>query len=78
MLLFTVGKARVTRSSSSPASSTTAEGNEETLGGDEEGGDHGSQDVLVIPFTPNVGETIGLIAEQKVNFLYNKHSQLSN
>lgn len=55
------------RSSSSPASSTTVEGTEEIMGGDEDNGERGSQDVLVIPFTPNVGENVGLIAEQKVS-----------
>lgn len=55
------------RTSSSPASSTTVEGTEESIGGEEDNGERGSQDVLVIPFTPNVGESVGLIAEQKVS-----------
>jgi hypothetical protein len=65
--VFQVGKGRAVRSSSSPAPSTTVEGTEESVGGDEDTGEHGSQDVLVIPFTPNVGESVGLIAEQKVS-----------
>lgn len=64
--VFPVGKGRIARSSSTPASSTV-EGTEENVGGDEDNGEHGSQDVLVIPFTPNVGESVGLIAEQKVS-----------
>jgi hypothetical protein len=64
--VFPVGKGRIARSSSSPASSAV-EGTEENVGGDEDNGEHGSQDVLVIPFTPNVGESVGLIAEQKVS-----------
>ncbi|XP_033609834.1 GTPase-activating protein and VPS9 domain-containing protein 1 isoform X3 [Cryptotermes secundus] len=64
-LLGKVGKGRIARSSSSPASSTV-EGTEENVGGDDDNGEHGSQDVLVIPFTPNVGESVGLIAEQKI------------
>jgi hypothetical protein len=63
--MFPVGKSRMARSSSSPASSAV-EGTEENVGGDDDNGEHGSQDVLVIPFTPNVGESVGLIAEQKV------------
>ncbi|XP_021936373.1 receptor-mediated endocytosis protein 6 homolog isoform X2 [Zootermopsis nevadensis] len=65
-LLGIVGKGRVARTSSSPASSTTVEGTEESIGGEEDNGERGSQDVLVIPFTPNVGESVGLIAEQKI------------
>lgn len=55
------------RSSSSPASSINVEGTEESVGGDEDNGEHGNQDVLVIPFSPSVGESVGLIAEQKVS-----------
>jgi hypothetical protein len=67
--VFLVGKGRAARSSSSPASSTTVEGIEESVGGDDDNGDCGTQDVLVIPFTPNVGESVGLIAEQKVSLV---------
>jgi hypothetical protein len=42
------------------------EGIEESVGGDEDNGERGSQGVLVIPFTPNIGDRVGLIAEQKV------------
>jgi len=64
--VFQVGKGRAARSSSS-ATSTTVEGIEDNMGGDDDNGEHGTQDVLVIPFTPNVGESVGLIAEQKVS-----------
>jgi len=63
--VFQVGKGRAARSSS--ATSTTIEGIEDNVGGDDDNGEHGTQDVLVIPFTPNVGESVGLIAEQKVS-----------
>lgn len=66
-LVFPVGKGRASRSSSSPASSTSVEGIEENVGGDDDNGERRTHDVLVIPFTPNVGETVGLIAEQKVS-----------
>ncbi|GFG38782.1 hypothetical protein Cfor_08237 [Coptotermes formosanus] len=65
-LLGKVGKGRASRSSSSPASSTSVEGIEENVGGDDDNGERRTHDVLVIPFTPNVGETVGLIAEQKI------------
>ncbi|XP_069695345.1 GTPase-activating protein and VPS9 domain-containing protein 1 [Periplaneta americana] len=65
-LLGKVGKNRATRSSSTPATTSTTETTEESVGIDEESGEQSSQDVLVIPFTPNVGESIGLIAEQKI------------
>jgi len=64
--VFQVGKGRAARSASS-ATSTTVEGIEDNVGGDDDNGEHGTQDVLVIPFTPNVGESVGLIAEQKVS-----------
>lgn len=64
--MFQVGKGRAARSSSS-ATPTTVEGIEDNMGGDDDNGEHGTQDVLVIPFTPNVGESVGLIAEQKVS-----------
>ncbi|KAL2750898.1 receptor-mediated endocytosis protein 6 [Vespula maculifrons] len=62
------GKDRVTRMSSSP-SNVTADMQDETNGTstpEDESSDKNSQDVLVIPFGPTTGESVGLLSEQKV------------
>nr|XP_033321965.1 GTPase-activating protein and VPS9 domain-containing protein 1 [Megalopta genalis] len=56
-------------SSSSYSSNATNDGGDEMNGvttPEEESIDKSSQDVLVIPFGPNVGEFVGLLSEQKV------------
>lgn len=43
-----------------------------TCGSEEETSDKNSQEVLVIPFGPTIGESVGLLSEQKVRFSYVK------
>lgn len=55
--------------SSSP-SNVTADMQDETNGTstpEDESSDKNSQDVLVIPFGPTTGESVGLLSEQKVS-----------
>ncbi|XP_011690803.1 PREDICTED: GTPase-activating protein and VPS9 domain-containing protein 1 isoform X2 [Wasmannia auropunctata] len=61
------GKGRIRMSTFSP--SVTNESTEEISGttvSEEETLDKNSQDVLVIPFGPTIGESVGLLSEQKV------------
>ncbi|XP_019699609.1 receptor-mediated endocytosis protein 6 homolog isoform X3 [Harpegnathos saltator] len=63
------GKGRGIKMSASFSPNVTAEGGEEingTSAPEEETLDKNTQDVLVIPFGPTIGESVGLLSEQKV------------
>ncbi|XP_020296298.1 GTPase-activating protein and VPS9 domain-containing protein 1 isoform X2 [Pseudomyrmex gracilis] len=63
------GKGRGIRMSTSFSPNVTNESGEEvngTCGPEEETSDKNSQEVLVIPFGPTIGESVGLLSEQKV------------
>ncbi|XP_046589846.1 GTPase-activating protein and VPS9 domain-containing protein 1 isoform X3 [Neodiprion lecontei] len=68
-LLGKVGKGRATRATTSSALNTTTDGGEDAnsaSGTEDELLDKTPQNVLVIPFVSNLGETVGLLSEQKV------------
>ncbi|XP_066584150.1 GTPase-activating protein and VPS9 domain-containing protein 1 isoform X2 [Prorops nasuta] len=63
------GKSRGSRISSSNSSNALAESLDDTngmSGPDEDCVDNSAQDVLVIPFGPTAGKSVGLLSEQKV------------
>lgn len=66
---FIIGKGRGTKMSGSFSPNVTNESGEEinsTPASEEETLEKNTQDVLVIPFGPTIGESVGLLSEQKV------------
>lgn len=66
---FILGKGRGIRMTTFSPNVTNESGEEinGTAVPEEETLDKNSQDVLVIPFGPTIGESVGLLSEQKVN-----------
>lgn len=67
--ILVTGKGRGIRMSTTFSPNVTSENAEEINGTsipEEETLEKNSQDVLVIPFGPTIGESVGLLSEQKV------------
>jgi len=71
---FIIGKGRGIRMTTFSPNITNENGEEinGTAVPEEEILDKNSQDVLVIPFGPTIGESVGLLSEQKVHISINK------
>ncbi|KAK0172061.1 hypothetical protein PV328_005429 [Microctonus aethiopoides] len=68
-ILGKVGKNRSSRTSASSASGISTDGMEDVNGAsgtEDDYGDKTLQEVLVIPFGPIIGESVGLLSEQKI------------
>ena len=69
-IIFTVGKGRGAKISGNNSTQDIGDECNGTSGPEDDSSDKTPIEVLVIPFGPTIGESVGLLSEQKVSKLF--------